>query len=473
MILFKLINNFSVKEFIEFEKFIKSPFFNSSERIIKLFYYLKKFYPSVNDEILNNQKIYEKVFPGKKFDDLNFRKLVSDFNKIIEKFLIQKQLDKNSYFKNILLSESLKESGDKEVFNKISSKLLSELENKFNKDFVYYYSRFHLENDIYYTNFDSYKPGIPKILKQKARDIDLLFSFMKLSSFSEVLTIDKAIGKDSGFDFSFFDSISNFISKNIYDIKKNHPNLYMIYLRVMLYKDKSPENIIKELLNYLKTKKSKFSKEQLNFYYSYVSSYYWEKYSTGNMDVMKDIYNIYDKMIKSDSLILYKKVFESDFHSLVLTGLFLEKYNWLENIIYKYGSYLDKDIRKDVVNLSLARLYFRKKDFEKAISLASKVKTVNAKYYVNVNFIIAKSFFELKDFDSIYYILDNLNHYKIRSKEINKVLADSIKIFVFYMTRLIKFYNNNDKNALDEIKIFIKKETRFIPDKKWLLEKIQ
>jgi len=60
-------------------------------------------------------KIYEKVFPDKKFDDSNYRKLISDFNKIIEKFLVQKQLEKNSYIKNILLSESLKESGDKVI----------------------------------------------------------------------------------------------------------------------------------------------------------------------------------------------------------------------------------------------------------------------------------------------------------------------------------------------------------------------
>ncbi|HRE40152.1 MAG TPA: hypothetical protein PLG90_02380 [Ignavibacteria bacterium] len=472
MILFKLINNFSVKEFIEFEKFILSPFYNSSERIIKLFYFLKKFYPSISDENLVLNKIYEKVFPDKKFDDSNYRKLISDFNKIIEKFLVQKQLEKNSYIKNILLSESLKESGDKEVFNKLSAKMLNDLNEKFNKDSAFYYTRLQLENDIYYTNFDSYKPGIPKILIQKSQDIDLLFSFLKLNSFSEVLTIDKAIGRDSDFDFSFFDSISVFISKNLKDIKKNHPNLYVIYLRVMLYKDKSPDSVIKELINYLKSKVSKFSKEQLNFYYSYASSFYWEKYSAGNLEVMKDIYNIYDKMIKSDSLILYKKVFESDFHSLVLTGLYLGKYTWLENIIYKYGSYLDKDIRKDVINLSLARLYFRKKDFEKAISLASKVKNLNAKYYVNVNFIIAKSFFELGDFNSIEYILDNLNHYKKRNKQVNKDLSDSINVFVYYMSRLIKYYSSKDKNSVDEIKIMLKKETRFIPDKKWLLEKI-
>lgn len=468
-----LFNKFTYKELLEFEKFIKSPFFNTSERVTSLFFYLKNLYPAINENHITKENIFKTVYSGKKYDDQNTRKLISDFNRIFEKYLAYKSFEKDKSAYNSYLSASLKEAGDKKLFNATIKKILSESDNSFNRESDYYYYRYKIENDVYYANFDAYKPGLPKIIKDKSKDTDYLFAFMKLHIYNEVLNIETAMKRKLDFDYSYYDSIIDFVNQNIKEIKGKHPDLYVIYLRTLMYKHAEDFTHVEELIKYVKKNVKKFNKEKLNFYYTFAAAFYWEFYNRGDLSIIPALFSIYDLMMKADSLIMYNKVFAADFNCIVLVGLHTGKYDWLENFIYKYGSYLDKEIKKDLVNLALARLHFRKKDFEKAISFASKVKSSSPIYYVNINFIVGKSFFEQNDIKSLEYILDNLNHYKLRNKLINKDLIDNINVFNFYMTRLINLYDSNDENSFIELKNFIKKEKRFIPDKRWLIEKIQ
>jgi hypothetical protein len=468
-----LLNKFTYKELLEFEKFIKSPFFNTSERVTKLFFYLKSLYPGINDEHISRENTFKSVYPGKKYDDQNARKLISDFNRIFEKYLVYRSFEKDKSAYNSYLSASLKEAGDQKLFNFNSKKILSDFDNNFNRDSDYYYYRYKIENDIYYANFDSYKPGIPKIIRDKSQNADYLFAFMKLHIYNEVLNIETAMKKKLDFDYSNFDLIVSFVKQNEAEIKRKHPDLYVIYLRTLMYKHSDDFSYAEELIKYVKKNVKKFNKEKLNFYYTFAAAFYWEFYNKGDLSVIPMLFSIYNSMIKADSLIMYNKIFAADFNCIVLVGLHLKKYDWLENFIYKYGNYLDKEIKKDLINLALARLHFRKEDFEKAISFASKVKSSSPVYYVNINFIIGKSFFEQNDIKSLEYILDNLKHYKSRNKQINKDLIDNINIFTFYMTRLINLYDSNIEDSFIELKNFIKKEKRFIPDKRWLLEKIK
>ncbi|HEX2786764.1 MAG TPA: hypothetical protein VHP32_02585 [Ignavibacteria bacterium] len=468
-----LLNKFTYKELLEFEKFIKSPFFNTSERVTKLFFYLKSLYPGITEEKISRENIFKAINSGKKYDDQNARKLISDFNRIFEKYLAYKSFEKYKSAYNSYLSTSLKEAGDQKLFNFTAKKILTDFDNNFNRDNDYYYYKYKIENDVYYANFDSYKPGIPKIIKDKSKDVDFLFAFMKLHIYNEVLNIETAMKKKLDFDYSYYDSIMGFVKQNETEIKRKHPDLYVIYLRTLMYKHSDEFAYVKELINYIRKNARKFNKEKLNFYYTFAAAFYWEFYNKGDLSVIAPLFSIYNSMMKAESLIMYNKIFAADFNCIVLVGLHLEKYDWLENFIYKYGSYLDKEIRKDLVNLALARLHFRKNDFEKAISFASKVKSSSPIYYVNINFIFGKSFFEQNDIKSLEYILDNLKHYKSRNKQINKDLIDNINIFNFYMTRLIKIYDSNDEDSYIELKNFLKKEKRFVPDKRWLIEKIK
>ena len=64
--LIQLVKTFSKTEFNDFGKFVKSPFFNESQKLILLYELLKENYPVFNSGLFNNRKIFELLYPEEK-----------------------------------------------------------------------------------------------------------------------------------------------------------------------------------------------------------------------------------------------------------------------------------------------------------------------------------------------------------------------------------------------------------------------
>jgi hypothetical protein len=89
-----IIRAFSKEEFKEFGRFVKSPYYNSNKKIIALYETLKKYYPELNHSHLTGEKLYKKIYPGKKFKKSEIEKLSYAMRVLAEKFLTVKGLSK-------------------------------------------------------------------------------------------------------------------------------------------------------------------------------------------------------------------------------------------------------------------------------------------------------------------------------------------------------------------------------------------
>ena len=80
-------------EIERFGKFIRSPFFNSEPRFIKLYDFITS-----GKENITREKIAEEMFgKGTSTLDVRFRKLVSEFMKFFERFLSELEFEKDIY----------------------------------------------------------------------------------------------------------------------------------------------------------------------------------------------------------------------------------------------------------------------------------------------------------------------------------------------------------------------------------------
>ena len=103
---FQLFISLHKEEKTAFKKWIHSPIANQHDDVTAVFEYLfsKKY---LNNNIVQKEKIFNHVYPTKKFDDLRFRHILSNCTKCIERFMsfYQFQLDENAT--NLYLLKSL------------------------------------------------------------------------------------------------------------------------------------------------------------------------------------------------------------------------------------------------------------------------------------------------------------------------------------------------------------------------------
>ena len=144
--LISLLKSFSAYEMNRFGKFINSPFFNSNDKVTRLYTLLKKHHPGFNEDAISKEKIFKKIFPGKKFDDKKIRYITYELLNLAEEFLGQINYRKDVFSSNIhILKELIERNQAKLAYKKISDAEANLTQQNYPDD-VYYYNKHLLKS---------------------------------------------------------------------------------------------------------------------------------------------------------------------------------------------------------------------------------------------------------------------------------------------------------------------------------------
>ena len=86
--LFTLLSGLEAAEFRWLHKFLKSPFYNTNEKILNLFLYIKKYYPDLDSPKLAKEITFQYLFPKQQFQAQKMRKLMHELATLVEDFMV-------------------------------------------------------------------------------------------------------------------------------------------------------------------------------------------------------------------------------------------------------------------------------------------------------------------------------------------------------------------------------------------------
>ncbi len=125
--LLEIIRTFSKQEMAKFEDFVKSPYFNKKENIIKLFFEIKKNTPEFSVDNLEKENLWKNIFPGKEYNYGIMKNLIFDLSKLAEQFIVDLKFSKEKYKYNEYLISELLNRGLKKYYLGKNSSLKKEL----------------------------------------------------------------------------------------------------------------------------------------------------------------------------------------------------------------------------------------------------------------------------------------------------------------------------------------------------------
>lgn len=105
--LIKILKTFTKREIKAFEKFVDSPYFNTSEATALLFQKIKKYYPLFESNELIKESLFTKIYVGQKYSEELMRKLMSNLIKLSEEFITQEKLKELKYYKSNFMLNGL------------------------------------------------------------------------------------------------------------------------------------------------------------------------------------------------------------------------------------------------------------------------------------------------------------------------------------------------------------------------------
>lgn len=463
--IFDVLKEFSKDELKKFGEYLHSPFFNKRKVITDLFEVYKKYYPDFSDRNLTKEKAFNKIFPGKKYNDEIFRNLNSILLKFAEEFLAFVNYSSNTLTVKKHLLYEINHRNLLTIFEKNFDESRKISEATQTRDLNYFYNEYDLfhQKDLYNSIINKFsKEDIT--LSEKNFIIFFVMNLLEMENYilyeSRILNLDKSLYLSDTFIDELLKKIPNDITQM--------PQI-QIYYNAFKLEQTSREKFYENLKSLLNKFGHLIEKEKHYNQYVVMMEYIKRTRSTVDLKTNAELFHLRKEIIEKD-LIMENTITNMFFLNLVKSGLRLKEFDWIYNFINNYQSYLIPKYRDITKDLSLALYNFEKKNFNEALTYAAQVRYEDNFYNLEVKNLTARIYFEMSEFESLINLMNSYKMYLAKNRSIDSKTKQSHTLFISCMNKLIKIKELNKPHKLDSLSIQIEKK-EFV-NKYWIVDKI-
>lgn len=462
--LIKILRTFSKEEMRSFEAFIRSPYFNNGEYLVKFFTEIRKYWPAFKNKHFTKENLFKILQPASDYNDAYMRKLISNLTKLADEYLSYLSFSNETNEKQLALLKQYRLRGLDTEFEKLYSSTEKEfLETNESaigsKSFELYrlYGsavNYHLDRDYkkvlayYQKEADAFvKYSVTKILEMYGDMINSRHLFQadfKMPLLNEIVK--------NAEENNFFNDLS--LKVTAYTLLVDLTLEHRYYIK------------LKDALN--ETTKTLSIDTELNGYMALIN-FGIRKAHSGEAKYYNDIGEFYDMMLGKGVLTEGGYLQYYYFINIVTNRIRMKNYDIAEKFIEEYSGRLHPDDKDDVVNFCYARLNFYRSRFETALGYLAKINLQQTHIKLEVKNYLLMIYYELDMTEEAYYIIDSYRHYIKRNETASDFVMNTNRNFLETYSKLLRL-----KLSPDNIEInFLLKETGSMEtiNKEWLIRK--
>jgi hypothetical protein len=467
--LLRVLRQFTKSERKSLQSFVQSVYHCHNRKISSLLiHFIETIDNDTNNENLKFERsfVWTQISPKEPFNYDYLRKIASDSIKIIEEFMIIEQLKKDVNVKTHLLLENSK-NRDSSLLQEIAIDRYEQNKSLFfsRRNSVNIYNTQILKNLFILKDFDKVRyqeSGIDQIIFE----LDKFYITEKLKLLCDLLSRNWDLDITN---FTLFNNILDLIANNS---AYNVPSIlvyYYIYLTISY-----PE----EVDHYYKLKDTllkhyhEFDSYEAKSIFDATVSYGIGRINSGDTNFLRETFELYQQGLVNGMLVYNNKIDSYNFKIIVVIGLRLAEYTWIEYFIESYKDMIPEEERENTVSYNLSTLYFYKKDFNKVLSLLQQIEYEDLTYNLGAKSMLLATYYELDEFEPLHSLLDSFKVFLNRKK--SKIPSSTITNYqnLIKFTRRLLSVNAGDETSLNKLEADINK-SEGVASIKWLREKIE
>lgn len=468
----KILRTFSRAEIKSFEKFVNSPYYNTSSATAGLFDALRSFYPEFSGEHLTRQRLFKDVYGNRNYSNVLFNKLSSNLIKLSLEFIT---LTNNTLPKYALL-RGLRKKGLGSLFRSNFSRAEKELEHlNVNEGDAVYQMLINMENANYNLDIDNYY-GF-EISGMRHMELNTLYFFERVAAnylqktniaTSGEIQMSKIITKlNDNIDYEgLYRQISG---SNLYYKKR----LLHFLSMVLLHKNRD-EKFYREI------KASLFDTplwdvDIINLGFIYLLDYITYKIKTGDDSYLHERHEVYKKIEQDSFASGSVKIIFTFFRNFVLSGINAGDFKWAKYVLNKYIDEIEGKGNTGLKYYFEALIEFHEGNFQSALNSINKLdpkKMAVDKFglFFDIRFLKFKIYFELNYIEESLTLIDSFEHFLKKDTKINKSVKPSYAGFLKYYKKLVQCRIKEDYSSTVLLAEKLQKDKA--NEKKWLLKKL-
>ena len=460
--LIEVLRTFSKKEFRELRKWFASPAHNQRQDVIDLYEYLLKNTNLFNEKAVDKAAAFKAIYPNEVYDDAKMRQVMHFMFKALESFLAYSSfINSEDQYKISLLKIYRKRNIDK-AFSKTQKELDNYFKNTIHSEEGNLYKQYLFHKEIY--EFNSIKKRTQALNLQEITDIfDQAFIAEKLKQACLILSHQKVYQIE--YDTGLLENILSYIdSRKLF--QNNRISIYYYLYKITL--DKNNIDDFYTLKNYIQEDDS-IPKNEIRSVYLLAINFCISLMNTGNEEFISEAFELYKAGIDKRLFFEHGNLSRWTFRNVIAIALRLKEFSWAEDFINSHGQYLEEKHKESVIRFNLAKLFFEKNNYDKAMDLVNQYEFKDVLENLNAKTMLLKMYYELSEFKALESLLESMRAYLQRKKELGNRI-NGYKNIVRYTKKLLKV-NPYNKEHIAKLRLEIE-EASPLTEKTWLLKQL-
>ncbi len=457
--LYRVLSSYEKRELT---RFLRSPYFNRDQNLVKLHQYFS------DTELIPDKFIAWKAISKSSYNEKKFRYLVSDLLSAIEEFVFIKSFLKSKKGFTHSLDEYF--SSREAWANK--SHLAKEIKGRKTSRRITLSPEYHLEEhyeselqeELHMTSFKQLSRYLKENKKSEPDGLDLFYVIEKLRQACLLANNNNVFG----FNLKAFyqDEILKLASS-----KQFIGNPFVIaYQSVFLMLTTKEERYYYKLKEVIDKYGYEMEDKNLAELFTYARNFCIGKINVGNEKYFHEVFDLYEQGLSKRVLLLNGEINQQNYKNIVTTGLRIGKHQWVFDFINDYRYKLNKKVRENSYNYNFANYLFHIGKFDKALQNLQKVSLADLFYGLDARSLMIKCYYELEEYEAFFNSYQSFRVFVMRKKNVSEQHRRNYKNFLRIAKKLINLRPRDKKNILkihEEIKT-----QKALADKRWLEEKI-
>ena len=474
--LVKILCTFTKPELRSFGRLVNSPYFNTSSQTTLLYGEIKKFYPRFAGAEFTREKLFAKIYPGKKFSKDLMNRLVSNLIALAEEFIL---LNSNPYRKQNLLLGLRK--------RKLHSLFLSEYSKIQKKNKFNLFAAEEIQQQIlteeeygdYFLDTDKYRMwDIQTDLSMEYHLIRFLYKAAQVFRQKTFLNTNKDSRTNVAYHLETALDLTGLLEQvRGSDIKNKE--IISHYISLVMLNSAKDKKLYEEIKKYISG--NPLINETKDIYIGYI---YLLDFLSHTLKLVKGDERIY---YLNEKKIIYKeiervyfatgriKMLFAFFRNFILSGINTHDLEWCEYVLNKYLPQILEKGNESVGKYYEALILFHKGRYSESMDKLSFFKSdkfVMDKdvHFYDIRILRFMLYYELNFHEEALSLAETFMYQLKKSRNMPASHRSSAESFIKNYKKIILYVLNNDKDSLKVLAEKIDAE-RSYSGREWLLNK--
>ncbi len=461
--LIELLGTFGRKEWIEATKFVQSPFHNSRNDVIQLLIYLKKVLPRGLEEKLEKEQVFGVLYPGDRYDEKKIRYLMSFLYQLMQNYLAYTQWKEDKLQVQNSLLHSLRLRGLPRSFTSMSNRLERALRQHPLRNPSYHFQKSAFHEEMY-TDSTLRTRQQSMGFQSWTQHSNLYFMLQQLRQACVAIS-HKTVLKDT-YQLPFLPAVLHEIEEGDYE---EHKELMLFYFLYQSLADATQNDPFPKLQALIAETGPLFPKAELKSIYLFALNHCIQQLNQGRRHYLQHAFLLYQQGLEADIFLENGYISRFTYNNIALAGMGLKAFSWTEQFLRKYQDHIEEQYRLSTFNFNLATLYYRKGEFQQAMSLLRETEFKDVLHGLEGRKMLLVMYYEREEISALQSLLDSFRSLVYRQKRIGYHKENYLNLIRF--TSQLLNGTRTDQEGLEKLRKAIQKAEK-VAEREWLLEKV-